>query len=70
MLLIAIGYGSYTDPYTTSCHVNRIDCDPSDVLAVLGEVLRQRSLTEDVVDEIIVIENDRVLATYTSEDWY
>jgi len=58
MLLVAIGYGNGTDPFTCSHKVIFADKE----FHVLAQVFKKLGLYEQAIDEILVIENDEVIA--------
>lgn len=69
MLIIAIGHGDTTDPYSCSCDAKRGEVDPDDMESVLACMMQKQMLTSrESVDELLVIEQDDVIAHYTWED--
>jgi hypothetical protein len=69
MLIIAIGHGNSTDPYTCSCNAKSGEIDPTDMFSVLNCILQKQMLnSKENVDELLVIHDDDVIAHYTWED--
>lgn len=68
MLIIAIGYGSNTDPYSCSCDAIRTEVNPHDMDSVLKCMMTKQSLLKQWIDELLVVENDMVIASYNFED--
>lgn len=68
MLIIAIGFGQTTDPYTFTCVCEEDDLDPQNVESVIAFLEKEHDLLAISMDEILVIDQDRVLANYTYED--
>jgi hypothetical protein len=68
MLIIAIGHGETTDPYSCSCDAKRGEADPEYMDSVLACIMQKQMLTKEGIDELIVVENDEVVARYTWED--
>lgn len=74
MLVIAVGFGVTTDPFTTSTDALTLTDDPSKVDDML-EVIRREKFKDDTleqvrtwVDEILVIDQDEVLHHFSWED--
>ena len=69
MLIIAIGHGNMTDEYSCSCDAKRGECDPDDVESVAACIIGKQMLdSKEHIDELLVVENDDVIAHYTFED--
>jgi hypothetical protein len=69
MLIIAIGHGNLTDEYSCSCEAKRGEVDPTDVDAVAACIVSKQMLdSRNQIDELLVVENDDVIAHYTWED--
>ena len=66
MLIIAIGHGSTSDEYT--CSTDSSTINPKSVPEVLEAICKAQDLPESSVDELLVIQNDDVIAHYTWED--
>lgn len=68
MLIIAIGHGHMTDEYSCSCEAKRGEVDPDDVDAVAACIISKQLLdSKEHIDELLVVENDDVIAHYTYE---
>jgi len=68
MLIIAIGHGASSDPYSCSCDAKPGEIDPTDMKSVLDCMLQKQMLGTDDIDELLVVDNDVVIAHYTGED--
>ncbi len=69
MLIIAIGHGSVTDEYSCSCDAKRGEVDPDDVESVAKCIISKQMLdSKEQIDELLVVEQDEVIAHYTFED--
>lgn len=68
MLIVAVGFGQTTDPYTFSCVCEEEDVDPQSVEAVVAFLEKEHDLLASSMDEILVIDHNQVLANYTYED--
>lgn len=68
MLIIAIGFGANSDPYSCSCFVWNDKVNPHDMDSVLKYIVQKQALTRDTIDELIVVENDEIVAHYTWEN--
>jgi hypothetical protein len=65
MLIIAI---SYLDQISFKCKAERSEADPEDVDSVMSYVLSNSDFDKESIDEIFVIENDEVIASFSYED--
>lgn len=72
MLIIAVSHGGFSsDPYTcsksfgNSRSVNVKSVNPKDVDSVLACIVQEQNLPKDSVDELLVIDGDKVLAHHT-----
>lgn len=69
MLIVAISFGTITDPFSCSCQADRSKTNPDDMESVLkGLIDVHQGLHKTQIDELLVIENDSVIATYNFED--
>lgn len=68
MVIVAIGFGNNTAPYTHSCVCNDDECDPYDLDGILWFLHRQHNIHSHNTDELYVIQEDRVVSHFTSED--
>lgn len=74
MLLIAVGFGVHTDPFTCSVIADRSNVNPDKVEDCLQEIQLGQfpdstvSTVRSWVDEILVVENDVVINNFDSDD--
>jgi hypothetical protein len=68
MLIIAVGHGHIADAFSCSCDAKRGEADPEYMDSVLACIMQKQMLTKNSIDELIVVENDEVVAHYTWED--
>lgn len=68
MLILVVGFGGNTDPYTCSfiCTTNMVAA--KDLDSVLLMIQFHQDLTSDLIDEIFVINNDQIVSHWTNED--
>jgi hypothetical protein len=65
MLLIVIGHGgTYGGPYSSSLEVYFPEFDPANAESILGYVKSAFRLNDEMIDEIIAIRNDTVIASH------
>lgn len=62
MLIIAIGHGGWGDPFTCSCDSN--DTDINNPEAVLIHISAVQDIDQSDVDEILIVQNDKVLHSF------
>jgi len=67
MLIIMIGHGNRTEPFTCSCFADKT-LDAADFEAVRAFAFKEQDMINDWVDEILVVENDVVIEHYSWED--
>lgn len=68
MLIIAIGYGPITDPYSCSYAADRTEVNPDALDSVLKHIMTNQSLQKNWIDELLVVEGDVVIAHYGTDD--
>ena len=66
MLIIAIGHGTFSDPFTCSDDTECVFENPKDALSF---ICGQKKIDEEYVDEILIVKDDQVVKHYTSEHW-
>lgn len=68
MLIIAIGYGPVTDPYSCSYAADHTEVNPDILDSVLNHIMTKQSLRKKWIDELLVVEGDIVIAHYGADD--
>ena len=66
MLVVAVGFGH--SPFTCSCPCESDEVDPHDLPSILSLIDKEHHLIPTSIDELLVIDNDQVIATYDYED--
>jgi hypothetical protein len=67
MLIIAIGHGALTDPFSCSADPQP-EIQGDDVKPYLDFICTAQNLQPDWVDEIVVVKNDNVVHFFGSDD--
>jgi hypothetical protein len=70
MLIIAIAYGSQTDPFTTSASIPMKEAaeqglDPSNAQHMLDWICDEKSLDDKMIDCVLVVYEDAVQHNHT-----